>query len=347
MYQNNDRTVPHQLPHLLRPLLQEQDSQFVRDVNSNRRFEDTAILLTATIYKLTRCHIKPKTPHTLKNTSSKNSNLTNTRFLRPLTLTPLTWKIWWAPNNTSKWQIRFNSEFRGLNWTYKKKYKCVWRHIFYLLYTAVHCHGYKISKQQTRYSVRMDLYSFLHCNARPYPCLTTENWFLQGIAQSIQWLRHRPSSRFLLRIFLAQEKLILFVLSRTYIDSANHRTYYWPGKGRFAQGAIRQGREGDHLHIDKLSRLRISGGTLLLHHTSFRAELHIDIYFTIYEKRNIVHRTVIIQFRLIHTITFHFCESNFNIIPTFMPRFLTVCVIVRFVVETVTKTGISLFFLFR
>ena len=120
MYQNNNRTVPHQLPHLLRPLLQEQDSQFVRDVNSNRRFEDTAILLTATIYKLTRCHIKPKTPHTLKNTSSKNSNLTNTRFLRPLTLTPLTWKIWWAPNNTSKWQIRFNSEFRGLNWTYKK-----------------------------------------------------------------------------------------------------------------------------------------------------------------------------------------------------------------------------------
>jgi len=26
----------------------------------------------------------------------------------------LTWRIWWAPNNASRWQIRFNSEFKGL-----------------------------------------------------------------------------------------------------------------------------------------------------------------------------------------------------------------------------------------
>ena len=31
-----------------------------------------------------------------------------------LTLNPLTWKIWWAPNNASKWQIGFNSAFKGL-----------------------------------------------------------------------------------------------------------------------------------------------------------------------------------------------------------------------------------------
>jgi len=32
-----------------------------------------------------------------------------------LTLNPLTWKIWWAPNNASKWQMGFNSAFKGLN----------------------------------------------------------------------------------------------------------------------------------------------------------------------------------------------------------------------------------------
>jgi len=32
-----------------------------------------------------------------------------------LTLTLLTWRIWWAPNNASKWQMGFNSAFKGLN----------------------------------------------------------------------------------------------------------------------------------------------------------------------------------------------------------------------------------------
>jgi hypothetical protein len=32
-----------------------------------------------------------------------------------LTLIMLTWKIRWAPNNASRWQVGFNSAFRGLN----------------------------------------------------------------------------------------------------------------------------------------------------------------------------------------------------------------------------------------
>ena len=32
-----------------------------------------------------------------------------------LTLIPLTWRIWWARNNASKWQMGFNSAFKGLN----------------------------------------------------------------------------------------------------------------------------------------------------------------------------------------------------------------------------------------
>jgi hypothetical protein len=31
-----------------------------------------------------------------------------------LTLTLLTWRIWWAPTNVSKWRMGFNSAFKGL-----------------------------------------------------------------------------------------------------------------------------------------------------------------------------------------------------------------------------------------
>ena len=37
------------------------------------------------------------------------------RVYDSLTLTLLTWRIWWAPGNASKWQIGFNSAFKGLN----------------------------------------------------------------------------------------------------------------------------------------------------------------------------------------------------------------------------------------
>jgi len=32
-------------------------------------------------------------------------------FVANLTLILLTWRIWWAPNNASKWQRGFNSTF--------------------------------------------------------------------------------------------------------------------------------------------------------------------------------------------------------------------------------------------
>ena len=35
-------------------------------------------------------------------------------YWNKLTLNPLMWKIWWAPNNASKWQMGFNSAFKGL-----------------------------------------------------------------------------------------------------------------------------------------------------------------------------------------------------------------------------------------
>jgi len=35
-------------------------------------------------------------------------------YMAVLTLILLTWRIWWAPNNASKWQMGFNSAFKGL-----------------------------------------------------------------------------------------------------------------------------------------------------------------------------------------------------------------------------------------
>jgi hypothetical protein len=38
----------------------------------------------------------------------------------PERLTLLTWRIWCDPNSASKWQIRFNSAFKGLKVLYRK-----------------------------------------------------------------------------------------------------------------------------------------------------------------------------------------------------------------------------------
>ena len=35
-----------------------------------------------------------------------------------LTLVLLKWIIWWAPNNANKWQVVFNSAFKGLMYSY-------------------------------------------------------------------------------------------------------------------------------------------------------------------------------------------------------------------------------------
>ena len=53
-----------------------------------------------------------------------------TAFLKLLTLILLTWTIWRAPTNASKWRMGFNSAFKGLNkeeqyTSFMAKYKAV------------------------------------------------------------------------------------------------------------------------------------------------------------------------------------------------------------------------------
>jgi hypothetical protein len=53
----------------------------------------------------------------------------NFNLLLPyLTLNPLTWKIWRAPNKASKWHMIFNSAFKGL-----KSGRCPWNLILKVL----------------------------------------------------------------------------------------------------------------------------------------------------------------------------------------------------------------------
>jgi len=43
-----------------------------------------------------------------------SSILRRNKIFRSLTLILLTWRIWWAPNNASRWQMGFNLAFKGL-----------------------------------------------------------------------------------------------------------------------------------------------------------------------------------------------------------------------------------------
>ena len=45
-----------------------------------------------------------------------------------LTLTPLTWTIWRAPTNASKWRTGFNSAFKGLMWSLRKWQLFIFKH---------------------------------------------------------------------------------------------------------------------------------------------------------------------------------------------------------------------------
>jgi len=51
-----------------------------------------------------------------------------------LTLTLPNWRIWWAPNNASRWQMEFNSAFEGLFWSSLRIENIIWnaRRCFFL-----------------------------------------------------------------------------------------------------------------------------------------------------------------------------------------------------------------------
>ena len=63
----------------------------------------------------------------------------------PLTLILLTWRIWWAPNNACKWQMWFNSVFKGLiNYILNNK---IFLHYIFIYFINNHVVCYTVKRQ--------------------------------------------------------------------------------------------------------------------------------------------------------------------------------------------------------
>jgi hypothetical protein len=76
------------------------------------------IRCTVVLHSIKQCHYKSITfgPHKWRYVVShlrSSRTVTIAEFLL-LTLILLTWRIWWAPNNASKWRMGFISVFKGL-----------------------------------------------------------------------------------------------------------------------------------------------------------------------------------------------------------------------------------------
>jgi hypothetical protein len=79
--------------------------------------------------------------------------------MRTLTLILLTWRIWWAPNNASKWQMGFNLAFEGLMWVGVVTNACYFYHILWRI-KIVHQNIPVLNSIYVLFVVRNLLYSF-------------------------------------------------------------------------------------------------------------------------------------------------------------------------------------------
>ena len=86
----------------------------------HKEYEHTALL---TLHYKTHTHTHTHNTHTHTHTQilfvpfstrKTDMRISYGEISCCLTLILLTWRIWWAPNNASKWQMRFNLAFKGL-----------------------------------------------------------------------------------------------------------------------------------------------------------------------------------------------------------------------------------------
>ena len=68
-----------------------------------------------------------------------------------LTLILLMWRIWLAPNNASKWQMGFNSAFKGLMQTLQNSFYYIQKYKYCkCLYSFTLCREWKESKKKKK-----------------------------------------------------------------------------------------------------------------------------------------------------------------------------------------------------
>jgi hypothetical protein len=61
-----------------------------------------------------RLYVCKNLPEVYENKFYRKQQIVRWKYIFILTLILLTWRIWWAPNNASKWHMGFNSAFKGL-----------------------------------------------------------------------------------------------------------------------------------------------------------------------------------------------------------------------------------------
>jgi len=119
------------------------------------------------IYTYTHTHfiVSPSALLRMRNVSVKRCGENHSLCL---TLILLTWRKWWAPNNASKWQMGFNSAFKGLITFFPENcavYEIGWKNIVELgtpQYGACALHaGYQ--RLQT-HAQNMYYWLFFHCS---------------------------------------------------------------------------------------------------------------------------------------------------------------------------------------
>ena len=75
-----------------------------------------------------------------------------------LTLILLTWRMWWAPNNTSKWQMGFNLAFKGLiNQAQGQGYPYSLTPIYIYKHTNTHTYIYTYVSYNNKHNLYNDL----------------------------------------------------------------------------------------------------------------------------------------------------------------------------------------------
>jgi len=103
-----------------------------------------------------------------------------------LTLNPLTWRIWSAPNNASRWQMGFHSVFKGLNITVKflttQNYKIT------VLFVA-EC------LQNSIIFVKMACVTVASMSSLSYLTITVINWHGSEQLIAVHLLRHKEVNK--------------------------------------------------------------------------------------------------------------------------------------------------------
>jgi len=111
-----------------------------------------------------------------------------------LTLILLTWKIWWGSNNARKWQMGFNSAFKGLNCSFNFSRKILEKILKYQI-------SWKSVQSESRFSMQSEGQTGRHDNANTCllsifqtpPQISSKMWPVHKAVTYRRTVRYEPT----------------------------------------------------------------------------------------------------------------------------------------------------------